>query len=38
MEESLRNVISSLRKKISDKGLIISTIKNKGYVLEDTPI
>ena len=36
MEESLRNIISSLRKKISDKGLTISTIKNKGYILEET--
>jgi DNA-binding response OmpR family regulator len=33
MEESLRNVISSLRKKITDKGLNIETIKNKGYQL-----
>ena len=35
MEESLRNIISSLRKKINDKGLKIITIKNKGYRLEE---
>ncbi|MCF2710041.1 response regulator transcription factor [Bacteroides pyogenes] len=34
MEEALRNIISSLRKKIDGKGLIIETIKNKGYRLE----
>ncbi|MBV7440345.1 response regulator transcription factor [Weeksellaceae bacterium TAE3-ERU29] len=34
MEESLRNIISSLRKKINDKGLKITTIKSKGYRLE----
>ena len=34
MEESLRNIISSLRKKIDGKGLIIQTVKNKGYRLE----
>jgi DNA-binding response OmpR family regulator len=34
MEESLRNIISSLRKKISNKGLQIETVKNKGYRLE----
>jgi DNA-binding response OmpR family regulator len=33
MEESLRNVISSLRRKLTDKGLSIETIKNKGYRL-----
>jgi DNA-binding response OmpR family regulator len=33
MEESLRNVISSLRKKLADKGLTINTVKNKGYRL-----
>ncbi|MDR3340980.1 MAG: response regulator transcription factor [Candidatus Symbiothrix sp.] len=33
MEESLRNVISSLRKKLVGKGLTIKTIKNKGYQL-----
>jgi DNA-binding response OmpR family regulator len=33
MEESLRNVISSLRKKLAGKGLFIETIKNKGYRL-----
>lgn len=35
MEESLRNIISSLRKKLVDTNLNISTIKNKGYLLED---
>lgn len=34
MEESLRNIISSLRKKIDGKGLIIETLKNRGYRLE----
>lgn len=34
MEESLRNIISSLRKKIDGKGLVIETIKNKGYRLD----
>lgn len=34
MEESLRNIISSLRKKIEGKGLVIETVKNKGYRLE----
>ena len=33
MEESLRNVISSLRKKLAGKGLSIETIKNRGYRL-----
>lgn len=33
MEESLRNIISSLRKKLINKGLKIETIKNKGYRL-----
>jgi DNA-binding response OmpR family regulator len=33
MEESLRNVISSLRKKLNGKGLSIETVKNKGYRL-----
>jgi len=33
MEESLRNIISSLRKKLDDKGLTIETVKNKGYRL-----
>jgi len=33
MEESLRNIISSLRKKLSNKDLSIETIKNKGYRL-----
>jgi DNA-binding response OmpR family regulator len=33
MEESLRNVISALRKKLADKDLSIETIKNKGYRL-----
>lgn len=36
MEESLRNIISSLRKKIKDKGLKINTLKNIGYQLEET--
>lgn len=36
MEESLRNIISSLRKKIEGKGLVIETVKNKGYRLEKT--
>lgn len=36
MEESLRNIISSLRKKIVGKGLQIVTIKNQGYRLEET--
>lgn len=35
MEESLRNIISSLRKKITGKGLQIITVKNKGYRLEE---
>ncbi|MCK0206294.1 response regulator transcription factor [Ornithobacterium rhinotracheale] len=35
MEESLRNIISSLRKKIKDKGLKINTLKNVGYQLEE---
>lgn len=35
MEESLRNIISSLRKKIGGKGLAIETVKNKGYRLEE---
>lgn len=35
MEESLRNIVSSLRKKIDGKGLVIETIKNKGYRLEE---
>lgn len=34
MEESLRNIISSLRKKIDGKGLVIETVKNKGYRLD----
>lgn len=34
MEESLRNVISSLRKKLHGKGLKIETVKNKGYRLD----
>lgn len=34
MEESLRNIISSLRKKIDGKGLVIQTVKNKAYRLE----
>lgn len=34
MEESLRNIISFLRKKIDGKGLVIETVKNKGYRLE----
>ncbi len=34
MEESLRNIISSLRKKIDGKGIVIETVKNKGYRLE----
>ena len=34
MEESLRNIISALRKKIKGKGIIIETIKNKGYRLD----
>lgn len=34
MEEALRNIISSLRKKIDGKGLVIETVKNKGYRLE----
>ncbi|AIM38584.1 hypothetical protein KO02_19195 [Sphingobacterium sp. ML3W] len=34
MEESLRNIISSLRKKLTNKGLKIETVKNKGYRLE----
>lgn len=38
MEESLRNVISTLRKKIINTGLQITTIKNKGYLLEDNGI
>jgi DNA-binding response OmpR family regulator len=33
MEESLRNVISSLRKKLAGKDLAIETVKNKGYRL-----
>lgn len=35
MEESLRNIISSLRKKIKNKGLKINTLKNIGYQLEE---
>lgn len=35
MEESLRNIISSLRKKIDGKGLTIETVKNKGYRIVD---
>ncbi|MFV0345351.1 MAG: helix-turn-helix domain-containing protein [Bacteroidales bacterium] len=34
MEESLRNIISSLREKIEGKGLSIETVRNKGYRLE----
>ena len=34
-EESLRNIISSLRRKIADKKLNIITIKNVGYRLEE---
>jgi DNA-binding response OmpR family regulator len=36
MEESLRNIVSSLRKKIKGKGLQIETIKGVGYKLEDS--
>ena len=34
MEESLRNIVSSLRKKISGMSIQIETVKNKGYRLE----
>ncbi|SDD33102.1 response regulator transcription factor [Williamwhitmania taraxaci] len=34
-EESLRNNISSLRKKLASANLNIKTIKNKGYMLND---
>lgn len=35
MEESLRNIISSLRKKLKGKGLEIETIKGAGYRLQE---
>lgn len=38
MEESLRNIVSSLRKKLKGKELEIETIKGVGYRLQETTI
>lgn len=35
MDDALRNIISSLRKKLANNGLQITTVKNKGYYLSE---